>query len=142
MLVKEASRGRAALESAGAQGTSSEVRVDGAAAIADGERLITVTGDREIAIFRVKGRLVAWENRCPHQGGPVCTGRLIGRTELALADDKTVLREVRSEDVIHLACPWHGWEFDVETGVCFALPTRSLRRVDLVERDGEVYVRP
>ncbi len=128
-----------ALESAG---LASELKIDGAAAIAEGERLITVAGDREIGIFRVKGRLVAWENRCPHQGGPVCTGRLVGRTELALAPDKTVIREVRSETVTHLACPWHGWEFDVETGVCFALPTRSLRRIELVERNGDVYVRP
>jgi nitrite reductase (NADH) small subunit len=130
------------LESASAQGASAETRIEGASALAEGERVITAAGDREIAIFRIKGRLVAWENRCPHQGGPVCTGRVIGRTELALAADKTVIREVRSEEVIHLACPWHGWEFNVETGVCFALPTRSLRRVELVERDGEVYVRP
>jgi nitrite reductase (NADH) small subunit len=109
--------------------------------IGEGERLLTAVDDREIGIFRVKGTLHAWENRCVHQGGPVCTGRVLGRTELVLAADRTVIRERRSEHEIHVACPWHGWEFNLETGVCPALPSRRLRRVEVAERDGEVYVR-
>jgi nitrite reductase/ring-hydroxylating ferredoxin subunit len=108
--------------------------------ITEGEGFIATVGDREVGIFRVKGALHAWENRCVHQGGPVCTGRVLGRTELVLAADKTIIREERSEDEIHIACPWHGWEFNLETGVCAALPSRRLRRVEVAERDGEVYL--
>jgi nitrite reductase (NADH) small subunit len=117
-----------------------EHMVEGAADLGEGERLFATVGDRDIGLFRVKGRLHAWVNRCPHQGGPVCTGDVIGRTELELAADRTVVREVRSSDVLLLACPWHGWEFDVETGVCAALPTRRLLRVEVAERDGAAWV--
>jgi nitrite reductase (NADH) small subunit len=119
---------------------SAEHRVDGVADLAEGERVLTRLDGREIGIFRVKGRLLAWENRCPHQGGPVCTGDVVGRTELVLAPDRTVVREVRSTDVLHLACPWHGWEYNLETGVCAALPSRRLLRVEVAERDGEAFV--
>jgi nitrite reductase/ring-hydroxylating ferredoxin subunit len=117
-------------------------RVEGAADLGEGERLLTRVDGREIGIFRIKGRLVAWQNRCPHQGGPVCTGLVLGRTELELAPDKTVIREVRNPDVQHLACPWHGWEFDVESGVCAAWPQRRLLAVDVEERDGGAWIGP
>jgi nitrite reductase/ring-hydroxylating ferredoxin subunit len=113
-------------------------QVAGAAELREGERLLLEVGGREVGIFCIKGRLVAWENRCPHQGGPVCTGELIGRAELVLADDKTVVREQRSSIRLNLACPWHGWEYDIETGVCPALPSRRLRPVLLVEGSGAV----
>jgi nitrite reductase (NADH) small subunit len=110
--------------------------------IAEGEGLLARIGDLDVGVFRVKGKLHAWENRCAHQGGPVCTGRVLGRTELVLAADRTVVAERRSDDEIHLACPWHGWEYNIETGACVALPSRRLRRVEVAERDGEVYLRP
>ena len=115
--------------------------IAGAAQLGEGERLLATVNGREVGVFRIHGELRAWENRCPHQRGPVCTGILIGRTELVLADDKTVVREERSEDVIHIACPWHGWEFDIDTGVCWALPIARLRAVEIYEHDGEVYAR-
>jgi nitrite reductase/ring-hydroxylating ferredoxin subunit len=115
--------------------------IAGAAQLAEGERLLATVEGREIGVFRIHGELRAWENRCPHQGGPVCTGLLVGRTELVLADDMTVVREERSDEVIHIACPWHGWEFDIDSGVCWALPAARLRAVDIHEHDGEVYAR-
>jgi nitrite reductase (NADH) small subunit len=115
--------------------------VPGAAELAEGERLIVTVRGREIGVFRIRGKLIAWENRCAHQGGPVCTGVIIGRAITVLADDKTVVREDRSTEELHLACPWHGWEFNVETGVCPAMPSRRLHRIELEERDGQVYAR-
>jgi nitrite reductase (NADH) small subunit len=117
-----------------------EHRVAAAAEIVDGERVLVRVEDLEVGVFRVGGVLHAWENRCVHQGGPVCTGRVLGRTEVILAADKTVLREDRSTEEIHIACPWHGWEFNLETGICPALPSRRLHRVTVTERGGEVFL--
>jgi nitrite reductase/ring-hydroxylating ferredoxin subunit len=119
----------------------SEHRVARAEEIAEGERLLVSVDGLEVGVFRVRGTLHAWENSCVHQGGPVCTGRVLGRTELILDADKTALREERSTEEIHIACPWHGWEFNLETGVCPALPSRKLRRVEVAERDGEVLLK-
>lgn len=118
----------------------SEQRAAASEEIPEGERLLVRVGEVEVGIFRLRGELHAWENRCPHMGGPVCTGRVLGRTELVLAEDKTAIREQRSSEEIHVACPWHGWEFNLETGVCHALPSRRLHRVAVTERDGEVFL--
>ena len=43
-----------------------------------GYRVLRVE-DFEFGIFRHGERLVAYENRCPHDGGPVCQGKVIPR---------------------------------------------------------------
>ncbi|MGH3318668.1 MAG: Rieske (2Fe-2S) protein [Streptosporangiaceae bacterium] len=82
-----------------------------------GERRIVEAGRRSIGVFRVGDRFYAINNRCPHQGGPLCLGRTLpwvlsdGPGEFNLADG----------DVL-LACPWHGWEYDLATGQSFLGP--------------------
>jgi nitrite reductase/ring-hydroxylating ferredoxin subunit len=76
-----------------------------------GERRIVTVNGRSIGVFRVGDRFYAIRNRCPHQGGPLCEGRVFPR---ALSD---VPGEVHLADGAPLlACPWHGWEYDLETG--------------------------
>ena len=43
----------------------------------------------EFGIFRQGDRLLAYENYCPHDGGPVCQGKVIPRVEEELAPDQT-----------------------------------------------------
>jgi nitrite reductase (NADH) small subunit len=54
-----------------------------------------LVGGREIAIFNLGGRFLALENRCPHQGGPLCDGIVAGDT---------------------VVCPLHAWKVRLETG--------------------------
>ena len=67
----------------------------------------------EFGIFRQGDRLVAYENHCPHDGGPVCQGKVIPRVEEELAADQTS-RGLRFSKKRNIVCPWHGWEFDIE----------------------------
>ena len=53
-----------------------------------GHRVLRVD-DFELGIFRQGERLVAYENRCPHDGGPVCQGKVIPRVEEEIAPDQT-----------------------------------------------------
>ena len=101
--------------------------------------LATVAGV-EVGVFRVRGRLVAYENRCRHQGGPVCTGAIMGKLEAVLGPGGTIVEERFSEDELHLVCPWHGWEYDLATGECAANRSIHLRAFDVREQDGQVYV--
>jgi nitrite reductase/ring-hydroxylating ferredoxin subunit len=95
---------------------------------------------REVGIFKLDGRLVAYENRCVHQGGPVCTGRIAGRyVELIDADGYSRGERLREQEP-RLICPWHGWEFDLATGQCMVDRRRWLRRHALEVRDGDVYL--
>ena len=73
-------------------------------------KLVTVKG-RPIAVFNVGGEYFGLLNRCPHQGGNLCEGKLIGLVE---SNEPGQYRYSRRGEI--LRCPWHGWEFDIRTG--------------------------
>ena len=52
---------------------------------------------RALALFHTASGIHAIDGRCPHRGGPLAEGDLMG------------------EQVV---CPWHLWTFDVRTGQC------------------------
>jgi len=120
--------------------TAAEYHVCPDADIAERGRVLVEAGGTEIGIFRIKGRLYAYENRCVHQGGPVCRGGVLGRWEERLDDGGRVVGGDFSEDQIDIACPWHGWEYDLQTGVNIADPRFRLRSFAVSVRDGHVYV--
>jgi 3-phenylpropionate/trans-cinnamate dioxygenase ferredoxin subunit len=87
--------------------------------IPPGGRRIVEVANRSIGVFNVDGAFFGLRNRCPHQGGPLCEGRLLGMLE---ADRPGAFRWSRARRI--LACPWHGWEFDVTTGQSWCDPAR------------------
>jgi nitrite reductase/ring-hydroxylating ferredoxin subunit len=104
-----------------------------------GRRVVEVDG-AEVGIFRVGGRFTAFENVCPHMGGPVCQGKIIARVEERIADDRTSLGLAFSKDRTNVACPWHGYEFDIMTGEHQGNPRMKLRAVTVEVVDGELVV--
>ena len=79
-----------------------------------GERRIVEVGGRSIGVFRVGESFYGIRNRCPHQGGPLCLGHVLGG---AFADAPGSSPLVG--DPLRIACPWHGWEYDLDTGQSF-----------------------
>ena len=74
----------------------SEVRL-GLAELTPGvPRLVEADGKR-VVLVRIGDRVHALSDVCVHQGGPLSEGKLSGT---------------------RLACPWHGWMYDVRTGQC------------------------
>jgi nitrite reductase/ring-hydroxylating ferredoxin subunit len=102
-------------------------------------RIVEVDG-RRIGIFHVGGDLYAYESRCPHQGGPVCQGQVIGRVEASVDGDGSVSEERFAEESPQIVCPWHGFEFDLATGVCSSDPRFRLRSYRVTRREGDVFV--
>lgn len=84
-----------------------------------GNRRVVQVEGREIALFNIDGSLFAISNKCPHEGASLCSGTLIG---LAEADSPDEIRLSRKNEL--LRCPWHGWEFDVKTGLSWCDPKR------------------
>ena len=76
-----------------------------------GEGKTVVVGDRELALFNVAGQFHCIDNFCPHRGGALGGGVLT---------DKTV------------ACPLHGWRFDVTTGQSPVMPTAKVETFAVV----------
>ena len=81
-----------------------------------GRKIVTVKG-REIGIFNVGQSFYGLINRCPHEGAPLCRGRIVG---FADAEAPGRYRLTRQGEL--LRCPWHGWEFDIRTGQSWCDP--------------------
>ena len=100
-----------------------------------GSRRLVELGGRLVGLFNVHGTVVAVLNVCPHEQAPVCLGRVGGTTLPSPAGQFCWGREGEI-----LACPWHGWEFDLLTGKALADPKKRLRTYPVTVEDGIVWV--
>lgn len=82
-------------------------------------KTVSVRG-RTIAVFNVKGDYLAILDRCPHQGGSLSKGKLVGLVEAKRPGEVCYHRQ---GEIIR--CPWHGWEFDLRTGKSYCDPART-----------------
>ena len=109
--------------------------------IPEGGRKVVVAADGlEIGVFRIDGRLVAYRNECPHQGGPVCQGRVMRGVEERLDPERRSLGIHYKEGTLHVLCPWHGYEFDLRTGRHCGHDRMRLASHPVTVRDGAVFV--
>jgi nitrite reductase/ring-hydroxylating ferredoxin subunit len=96
-----------------------------------GRKIVEVEG-RSIGIFNVGGEFVAVRNRCPHQGGPLCLGTLVGAID---SPRPGVYLHSRPGEMIR--CPWHAWEFDLRDGRSWFDPARTrVRSYDVTVSSG------
>lgn len=112
-------------------------------AVADfenGDRRLIRHGAIAIGIFRIDDGFVAYENNCPHQGGPVCEGRYFPLIKSVTTEDGRVLAEMHDKSKPHLVCPWHGWEYDLRTGEFGGNRNIRLRSFETRVEKGQVYV--
>jgi nitrite reductase/ring-hydroxylating ferredoxin subunit len=98
-------------------------------------RVVARVGGREVGVILVDGQPRGIRNRCPHHGGPLCHGRITGAR---FADAPYEHRWERDARV--LVCPWHGWEFDLESGTALFDPSVKLRTFDARVEDGEIVL--
>jgi nitrite reductase (NADH) small subunit len=79
-------------------------------------RVVARVGGRELGVLLgPDGVPHGVRNRCPHRGGPLCLGSVRERTIGSPGRYELSGR-------LALRCPWHGWEFDLETGRCLDDP--------------------
>jgi sulfoxide reductase heme-binding subunit YedZ len=79
----------------------------------------TVSGER-VAVFKYDGRVSAVSNVCQHQNGPLGEGEIIDGC---------------------ITCPWHGFQYDPETGASPPPFTEKVPTFDVKIDDGWVHVR-
>ena len=84
-----------------------------------GECKVVKANNQELALCHVDGGFWAIDNYCPHQGGPLGLGFLDGTA---------------------LACPLHGWAFDVKTGEMPGNPVMKVKAFAVVEEGDELFV--
>jgi nitrite reductase/ring-hydroxylating ferredoxin subunit len=89
----------------------------------------------EIGLVRSGDDLYALRNICPHQTGPLCRGKLVH----AMASPEPGVMELSETDLL-VACPWHGWEFDVRTGSCISDAKLRVATYPVEVHEGRVLV--
>jgi nitrite reductase/ring-hydroxylating ferredoxin subunit/Fe-S cluster biogenesis protein NfuA len=80
-------------------------------------------GDVSVIVIRSLAGLRAFRNACAHAGLPLERGVCDG-------------------DAGTITCPWHGFQFDSETGECLSARQCQLEPFPLRVSDGMVWVRP
>jgi nitrite reductase/ring-hydroxylating ferredoxin subunit len=103
-------------------------------------RLVIEAGGRTIGIYRLDASLYAYENTCPHQGGPVCQGLMVPRVLELLDASGASVGNAFDESELHIVCPWHGYEFSIRSGRHAAIGDIRLKPVHVEERGGRIYV--
>jgi nitrite reductase/ring-hydroxylating ferredoxin subunit len=77
-------------------------------------------GDKRIVLGRTEKGYVAFDDHCTHRGGSLAGGSMICGT---------------------VQCPWHGSQFDVQTGQTKAGPAKeSIKTYPVSESNGKVYL--
>jgi nitrite reductase (NADH) small subunit len=95
------------------------IRVARVGDIPPGESRVFFVRGTEVAVFNVDGRFFAVDNLCPHQGGPLVAGSVKGTL---------------------LTCPWHFWQFRLETGDCAMNPSARVATYPVKIIDNEVRI--
>jgi len=89
--------------------------------LADGQMLLAIVGQERVVVGKCSQGLFAFNDACTHRGGSLCDGALVGCT---------------------VQCPWHGSQFDIQSGRVVAGPAEHKITVHPIEvRNGEVYVK-
>jgi len=104
-----------------------------------GRKVVEVEGVA-VGVFCRDRKFTAFENVCPHMGGPVCQGKIIARVQELIGEDKTSLGLAFAKDQVNIACPWHGYEFDISTGRHQGNPRLRLRPVAIEVVDGDLLI--
>lgn len=81
-------------------------------------RFVEAAG-HELAVFRLDSppRFVVIRNSCPHAGGNMAAGEVSGAC---------------------VTCPWHHWEFNLDSGACTLSESARLTRFESRIVDGHV----
>jgi nitrite reductase (NADH) small subunit len=82
-------------------------------------RQVTIE-DRWVGLFNLNGQYHAVDNVCLHRGGPLSDGPITGCI---------------------VTCPWHGWQYDVTTGMLVQDPAVGVTRHETRVAGDEVQVR-
>jgi len=97
------------------------VRVASVSEIPAGEGKTLEVDGKAIAVFNCDGTFYAIDNTCKHEGGPLGEGELAGTV---------------------VTCPWHGWTYDVTTGISPDDPACAVEKYEVRVEGSEVLVRP
>ncbi|WP_254525617.1 Rieske (2Fe-2S) protein [Natrinema caseinilyticum] len=105
-----------------------------------GERILVQIEGKPIGIFNIDNEYVAYLSWCAHQSGPCAEGNITGTKTASFDPDtlQTDLEYVKEGEILN--CPWHGWEYDLQSGECLSRDNISLASFPVSVDDGKIVV--
>ena len=91
----------------------------------------------KIAIFNADGEFYALSNRCAHQRAPLCNA---GEEKINADHTWTKTRGRVDPEQCTVSCPWHLWEWDLETGR-HEVTGKRIATFDVQTENGDVLIR-
>jgi nitrite reductase/ring-hydroxylating ferredoxin subunit len=88
--------------------------------LADDTAMEVVVGQQIVAIFRAGGVLYALDGMCAHQGGPIADGKV---------------------EAGCVTCPWHGWQYELATGIQTINRQPLQATFEVRQRDGQIEIK-
>ena len=82
-------------------------------------RLVVEIGVQRLVLVDLDGEIRCVPERCPHAGGSLSGGHI--------KDGQ-------------IACPRHGWRFDLESGRCLSNPRYEIEVFSVVVEEGQIKV--
>src|SRR5438105_12098130 len=96
------------------------VKVAETSEIPMGHGKVVEVGGYTIAVLNSGGTFYAIDNLCPHKGGPLGEGVVVGNTVI---------------------CPWHRWIFDVTNGKCLINPIAKVACFELKVEGEDILIK-
>jgi len=84
-----------------------------------GRAKFVMLDDTPIVLFNFKGRIQAWDNRCPHRGASLADGKILDSS---------------------IQCKSHLWEFDVEAACAVANPKIKVKTFYVKVKNGDIFI--
>jgi nitrite reductase/ring-hydroxylating ferredoxin subunit len=99
-------------------------------------KLVSVDGVN-IALFNVNNKIHGFRNECPHMGAPLVFGKVTG----TMVPSEPHAYEYGCDNEI-VRCPWHGWEFQMESGQSLYDCKKGLRlqKFDVRKEEGSIVL--
>ncbi|MCB1398231.1 MAG: Rieske 2Fe-2S domain-containing protein [Rhodobacter sp.] len=105
------------------------------------ERVVLDIDGTSVGVYFIGDEIRAWHNTCPHSGGPVCQGKTVPRTLQGVEEGTgKSLGLTLDHSRRMIVCPWHGFEFDLLTGIHAIDERTRLRPVPVALVDGDVVL--
>ena len=87
--------------------------------LGENDALEVLVGGQVVAIFRTQAGLFAIDGMCAHQGGPIAEGTVENGC---------------------VTCPWHGWQYELATGIQTINRQPLQQTYPVREREGRLEV--
>ena len=106
----------------------------------DGAVMLVAAGTRGDRRDPPQGAILRLPQPLPAPGRACLRGRAIAAGHGPIGEGGIFSGQTFDEDDLHIVCPWHGYEFHLSNGCHVVDRKLRLKKYEVIQRDGDIYV--